>query len=328
MTKKMKAIIATGYGSPEVLQLQQVDRPVPKANEILVKVVTSAATTADTMMRTGKPYFARLFLGFSKPKKQIPGTGFAGIVESTGADVSSFKVGDRVFGETAFGFSANAEFLAIAEDGVVLPMPDNLDFAEAANFCDGHLTSFNFLKQIGNVKPGQHVLINGASGSLGTSAVEIAKYLGAEVTAVCSAANAGLVKSLGADHVIDYRSSDFTVTSERYDYVYDAVGKSSFSKCKGILKPGGIYLSPVLQFPLLIDVILTSISGKKKAKFAATGTNPEAKLRTMLSQVLAIHQVGKLKTIIDRQFSLEKLAEAHRYIDTGRKKGNVVIYNA
>lgn len=326
-TGKMKAMVATGYGSPDVLQLQWVNKPTPKSGEILVKVVTSSATTADAMLRTGKPYLSRLVVGLTKPSKPIPGTGFAGVVEAIGEEVRAFAVGDRVFGETAFGFSANAEYLTIAEDGIILPLPDGVDFSDAANFCDGHLTSFNFLKEIAKVASGQAVLINGASGALGTSAVQIAKHLGAVVTAVCSAKNAGLVKALGADNVIDYQQEDFTKSSNRYDYVYDTIGKSSFRACKEILTEEGVYLSPVLQFPLLFDVIKTSIFGGKKAQFAATGTKAAGKLREMLAEVLAIYQAGKLKTVIDRQFPLEKLEEAHRYIDSGRKKGNIVMFH-
>jgi NADPH:quinone reductase-like Zn-dependent oxidoreductase len=328
MTNKMKAMVATGYGSPEVLQFKEVNKPQPKANEVLVKVMTASATTADAMMRTGKPYFARLFIGLTKPKKGIPGTGFAGVVEQVGNDVTNFQIGDRVFGETAFGFSSNAEYLTISEEGIILPMPENLDFTEAANFCDGHLTSFNFLKEIVQVKPNDKVLINGASGALGTSAVQIAKHMGAHVTAVCSGRNTGLVKSLGADEVIDYQQKDFTKSGKRYDYVYDTIGKSSFSACKSILTESGVYLSPVLKFSLLGQMILTSLFGKKKARFEATGVNEEEKLRFMLSSVLDIYKEGGLKTVIDRQFPLEKLAEAHRYIDAGHKKGNVVIVTA
>lgn len=324
----MKAMVATGYGSPEVLQFKEVNKPQPKANEVLVKVMTASATTADAMMRTGKPYFARLFIGLTKPKKGIPGTGFAGVVEQVANDVTNFQIGDRVFGETAFGFSSNAEYLTISEEGIILPMPENLDFTEAANFCDGHLTSFNFLKEIVQVKPNDKVLINGASGALGTSAVQIAKHMGAHVTAVCSGRNTGLVKSLGADEVIDYQQKDFTKSGKRYDYVYDTIGKSSFSACKSILTESGVYLSPVLKFSLLGQMILTSLFGKKKARFEATGVNEEEKLRFMLSSVLDIYKEGGLKTVIDRQFPLEKLAEAHRYIDAGHKKGNVVIVTA
>ncbi len=328
MTQTMKAIVATGYGSPEVLQLQKVAKPVPKSHEVLVKVMTASATTADAMMRTGKPYIARLFIGIIKPKKPIPGTGFAGIVEQVGKDVKDFEVGARVFGETAFGFSSNAEYLTLSAKGVILHMPENLDFAEAANFCDGHLTSFNFLSEIAHLKPGQKVLINGASGALGTSAIQIAKYLGAHVTGVCSGRNAGLVKALGAEEVIDYQQKDFTKSREQYDIVYDTIGKSSFKRCKRILTEHGTYLSPVLKFPLLLHMISTAVIGKQKAKFEATGANKEDKLRHMLSNVLDIHEAGKLKTFIDRQFTLEKLSEAHHYIDSGRKKGNVVIVAA
>ena len=325
---KMKATIATGYGSPDVLEFQDVKKPIPKDNEILVKVMTAAATTADTMMRTGKPYIGRLFIGLRKPRKAIPGTGFAGIVEQVGKDVRHLKIGERVFGETAFGFSSNAEYLTISEDAVILTMPENLEFTEAANFCDGHLTSYNFLKEIAKVKPGQKVLINGASGALGTSAVQIAKFMEAHVTAVCSGRNAGFVKSLGADEVIDYQQKDFTKADRKYDYVYDTVGKSTFSACKDILTEKGVYLSPVLKFPLLLQMIKTSLIGQKKAKFEAPGANKEEKLRHLLSDVLEIYKSGQLKTVIDRQFPLEKVAEAHRYIDSGHKRGNVVIITA
>lgn len=328
MTNTMKAMVAKGYGSPEVLQFKEVNKPEPQENEVLVRVEASAATTADTMMRTGKPYIARLFVGLTKPKKAIPGTGFAGIIERLGKGVSDFNVGDRVFGETAFGFSANAEYLTIAEEGVILPMPEGMDFIEAANFCDGHLTSFNFLKEIAKVKQGEKVLINGASGALGTSAIQIAKQMGTYVTAVCSGRNEGLVKSLGADVVIDYQQKDFTKANEQYNYIYDTIGKSSFQACKSILTENGVYLSPVLNFSLLFQMLMTSIFSKKKARFEATGANKEEKLRNMLQGVLNIYKAGDLKTVIDRQFPLEKLAEAHQYIDSGRKKGNVVIVTA
>jgi len=323
----MKAIIATGYGSPDVLKFTETSKPTPKENEVLVKIVTSAATTADTMMRTGKPYFARLILGIKKPKHGIPGTGFSGVVEGVGKQVTNFKPGDRVFGETTLGFSANAEYLTISEKGVILHMPDNMDFSEAASFCDGHLTSFNFLREIGKVKAGDKVLINGASGALGTSAVQIAKHLGAKVTAVCSGKNIGLIMSLGADEVLNYQRVDFTQSDEKYDCIYDTVGKSSFGQCKKILSRDGVYLSPVLSFPLLINMLFSAFTNKK-AKFQATGMYADDILRTMLDEVVEIYKSGKLKTIIDRQFPLEKLAEAHRYIDSGHKKGNVIIVNA
>ena len=325
MKEKMKAIVVTGYGAPDVLKLQEVDKPQPKENEVLVKVHASSATTAEGMMRTGKPYFGRLMTGLTKPKYPIPGTGFAGVVESVGENVTTFKSGDRVFGETTLGFSTNAEYLTMPEASVILSLPENMSYAEGATFGDGHVTSMNFLKEIARVKPGQKVLINGASGSLGTVAVQIAKYLGAEVTGVTSTRNVGLVKSLGADHVIDYTKKDFTKINETYDVVYDTIGKSSFSKSKNILTEKGQYVSPVLKFSLLLQMMRTSVFGKKKAKFAATGLRTDAELKSLINELLEIFKEGCLKTVIDRQYPLEKVAEAHTYIASGHKKGNVVI---
>jgi len=326
-SEKMKAMVATGYGSPEVLQLQAIEKPQPKSDEVLVKVMTASATTADTQMRQGKPYISRLFLGLSKPNKAIPGTGFSGIVASVGDQVLNFKSGDRVFGGTFLDFGTNAEYLTIPENGVILSMPENLSFTEAANFCDGHITSLNFLKELAALKKGQSVLINGASGALGNAAVQIAKYLGANVTAVCSGKNTGLVKSLGADAVIDYQKEDFTKAKKTYDVIFDTVGKSSFRKCKGILSESGIYLSPVLKFSLMCQLISTSFIGKKRVLFQATGTKSIAKLKSLLIELAEMYKKGKLKTVLDRQFPLEKLAQAHKYIESGHKKGNIVIVN-
>lgn len=325
MKEKMKAIVATGYGAPDVLQLREVDKPQPKGNEVLVKVYASSATTADGMMRTGKPYFGRLMTGLTKPKHAIPGTGFAGIVETVGEKVRNFKPGDRVFGETTLGFSTNAEYFTIPENGVILPMPENMSYADGATFGDGHVTSLNFLKEIAKIKPGQSVLINGASGSLGTSAIQIAKFMGAEVTAVCSTRNVGLVKSLGADKVIDYTKKDFTKMSQTYDVVFDTIGKSSFSKNKNILSENGLYLSPVLKFSLLLQMMWTSAFSKRKAKFAATGLRSDEELQNLFVELIGLFKEGHLKTVLDRQYPLEKVAEAHTYIASGHKKGNVVI---
>ncbi len=325
MKTTMKAIVATGYGTPEVFQLQEVAKPQVETNEVVVKVFAATATTADGMIRTGKPYFGRLITGLRRPKHPIPGTGFAGVVEACGENVQQFQPGDRVFGETTIGFSANAEFLSISENGVILPMPENMSFADAATFGDGHVTSMNFLKEIAQIKAGQKILINGASGSLGTAAVQIANYFGAEVTGVCSTRNVGLVKSLGADEVIDYTKKDFTTTGKTYDFVYDTIGKSSFKRCKKILSETGMYLSPVLNFSLLLQMMWTSAFGKKKAKFSATGLLKEPELRRLFSELVEIFREGSLKTVIDRQFPLEKVAEAHTYVASGHKKGNVVI---
>lgn len=323
----MNAIIANGYGGPEVFEFTQVEKPIAKENEVIVKVYASSATRADGMIRSGKPYFGRLMTGISKPKNPIPGTGFAGIIESAGKSITKFKEGDRVFGETTLGFSANAEFVAVPENGVIANMPENMQYTEAAGFCDGALTSINFLKNIAGLKAGQKALINGASGSLGTTAVQIAKIMGAEVIAVCSTKNIGLVKSLEADHVIDYTKTDYTQLSEKYDIVYDTVGTNSYSRSKKVLKEDGQYISPVLSLSLFMHMLRTSLFSKKRAKFSATGLLKENDLRTLLSELINYYKEGKLKMVIDRQYPLEKLAEAHTYIASGHKKGNVIIIN-
>jgi NADPH:quinone reductase-like Zn-dependent oxidoreductase len=324
-TQTMKAVIATAYGSPEVLQIQDVQKPTPASKEILVKIIAVPITAADTMMREGTPRYARLFLGWNKPKQPIPGTGFAGRVVAVGKDVHRFQVNDEVFGETAFHFSSNAEYVCISEDGVVAHKPENISFEEAAAICDGAVTSMNFLREIGKVKKGQKVLINGASGSLGTAAVQLAKFLGAKVTGVCSTKNVELVRSLGADLVIDYTKTDFTKGNKTYDLIYDTVGKSSFRKCKRILKADGAYLSPVLSLSLLLQMMKTSIVGRKKAKFAATGTLPAKALHDMMMNVVKIMQIGRLHLVIDRRYMLEEIVEAHEYVDSGHKRGNVVM---
>lgn len=324
----MKAVVATGYGTWEVLKLSSVERPTPGPKDVLVKVVAASATTADTMMLTGKPYPARLFIGLTKPKKPIPGAGFSGVVEAIGEEVTNMSIGDEIFGETLFGFSTNAEYVVVPADGVVIPKPESLPHAEAACYCDGQLTSYNFLKRIADVQPGNKVLINGAAGSLGTSAVQIAKSLGAHVTAVCSGKNAGLVRSLGADEIIDYHKQDFTLLPAQFDFIYDTVGKSSFNKAKKVLSKNGTYLSPVLNFTLLMQMMFTSLFGKKKAKFEATGANKTQVLKSLLIEVTELHKNGKLRTVTDRQYPLEKVAEAHQYISLGHKKGNIVILAA
>jgi NADPH:quinone reductase-like Zn-dependent oxidoreductase len=326
--EKMQAIRVRKYGPASVLEVTRVGIPQPAADEVLVKVITSSATTADAMMRTGKPWFGRIFLGLRKPKSPIPGTGFAGYVVETGSQVRNFRIGDRVLGETTLGFGANAEYLCLKAKGVLLPLPETLGFSEAATFCDGHLTSYNYLKRIARVKPGDQVLINGASGSLGTAAVQIARHLGAEVTGVCSGKNAGLVKSLGARRVLDYTKEDFTRGENRYDLIFDTLGKRSFTECKRVLKKQGTYYSPVLKFSLLAQMLFTRFFSSKKAVFAATGLLSEGQLRKLLAEVLELQQAGKLRTVIDRQYPLARLSEAHQYIDSGHKKGNIIIINS
>ena len=321
----MKAIICTKYGSADVLQSQEIDKPVPKDNEVLIKIHASSVTTADTMMRTGKPYIGRLFIGLFKPKNQISGTGFAGVVETKGKGVTLFEEGDAVFGEVIFGMGTNAEYVCVAEDGVLTKKPENMSYAEAAPVCDGLVTALNFLRDVGNIKKGQKVLINGASGSVGSAAVQIAKLYGAEVTGVCSRSNIEMVKSLGADKVIDYTQVDFTETGETYDIIFDTVGKTSFSRCKKALTKKGTHLSTVLSLPILFHVFKTALHGDKKAKFSATGIRPLVELRTLLNEIKIFIEHGKVNSIIDKHYSLEQISVAHRYIEKGHKKGNVVL---
>ena len=321
----MKAIITTAYGSPDIFKVGQMEKPVAKPNEILIQIHASSVTKADTMMRTGKPYIGRLMIGITKPKNPIWGTGFAGVVEAVGSEVTQFQVGDKVFGENIETMGTYAEYVTVPEDGIVAHLPESLSFEEAAGMCDGGITSLNFLTNLGNIQPGQKVLINGASGSLGTAAVQIAKHFGAEVTTVCSTPNIPLVKALGADYTIDYTQDDFTSRTNTYDLIYDTVGVRSFADCRNALTENGIYASPVLGLPLLSDMMVTSVFGKKKAKFSATGALPVQETKRLMGILLEIIEAGNLKGVLDRVYPLEQLADAHTYIEKGHKKGNVVL---
>ncbi len=321
----MKAIITTGYGSTDIFKLDNVATPTAGHNEILIGIKAASVTKADAMMRTGKPYIGRLMLGLTKPKNPIWGTGFAGIVQAVGKDVTRFKVGDKVFGENIDTMGTYAEYVTVPEDGIVAHLPANMSFEEAAGMCDGGVTSMNFLLNLGHIQAGQKVLINGASGALGTAAVQIAKYYGAEVTGVCSTRNVSLVYELGADHVIDYTKHDFTENENSYDLIYDTVGMRSFAECCKALKEHGIYASPVLGMPLLGQMMLSSFIGTKRAKFSATGALPQKEIKRLLALLIEIIEAGKLKAVIDRTYPLEQLPEAHAYVDKGHKMGNVVL---
>jgi len=323
--KTMKAVFCTAYGLPEVLEIR--DCPVPQISnkEILVKVLASSSTSADSFMRQGKPKFTRLFLGWKKPKNSSMGTGFSGEIVELGNEVSSFHVGDQIFGETIFGFGTNAEYVKISESTLALSKPNELLHVECATICDGFLTSYSFLKDIGNLQKGQRILINGASGSLGSAAVQIAKYMGAYVVGVCSSKNKQMVLSLGADEIIDYNSIDFTKLNHSFDLVYDTVGKSSFLACKKILTKHGKYLSPVFNISLLIFGIYTRLFSKKKALFSATGLKPISMLRPKLKDLTQLLVQKEIQVFIDKVYPLKDIVKAHQYIDTGHKKGNVVI---
>jgi NADPH:quinone reductase-like Zn-dependent oxidoreductase len=321
----MKAIVYTEYGSPDVLQLKAVEKPAPADNEVLIKIHASTVETTDAIFRQGTDFSARLFTGLFKPKFTIPGGEFAGQVEAVGKDVTRFKIGDPVFGTAGTGFRAHAEYIALPEDNSMVIKPDSLTYEEAAVLHPGALTALPNLRDAGQIQPGQHVLINGASGSIGTSAVQLAKYFGAKVTAVCSTGNVELVKSLGADEVIDYKKTDFTQSGQRYDIIFDTVGKSSFSKCKHILKPNGVYLTTVLSPAILGQMLWTSKFGGKKAKIVFAGLRSVDEKNEDLAFLLTLFAAGALKPVIDRSYPLARMAEAHRYVDQGHKKGNVVV---
>jgi NADPH:quinone reductase-like Zn-dependent oxidoreductase len=320
----MKAIVCTKYGPPEVLQLNEVEKPVPKDNEVLVKIHAVAVTTEDPLNRKGSPFIIRCATGLIRPKRPIQGAEFAGEIETVGKDVRLFKEGDQVFGSTGTSFGCYAEYVCVPEDGFLAIKPSNMTYDEAAPIC-GSLAAWNFLKDKANIQNGQKVLINGASGAVGTAAVQLAKHFGAVVTGVCSSANLELVKSLGADRVIDYTKEDFTKSSETYDIIFDVASKSSFSRCKSSLTHEGIYLSTVLRVSILLQMLWTSKIGSKKAKFSATGLRSVPERLIFLKELVELIEAGKIQTVIDRRYPLEQIVEAHKYVEKGHKKGNVVI---
>lgn len=315
----MKAVVYEKYGRPEVLKIKEVEKPLPKNNEVLVKVFATPVTVGDVRLRKADPFIARTFNGFLKPKKKILGMNFAGKVEATGKDVTQFKSADKVFGSTAFEFGCYAEYLTISEEDVITTMPLNTTYEEAAAVPFGALTSLHFLRK-GNIKQEHKVLIYGASGSLGLAAVQLAKYFGAEVTAICSTVNVELVKSLGADKVIDYQKDDFIKDTDTYDVIYDTVGKSPFFNTVKKLKKNGIFLNAVHMPPLSILKNLWIFPSSKKI---IGGISIELKedlifLKNLIEQ-------GKFKPFIDRRYKFEDISDAHRYVEQGHKKGNVVI---
>ncbi|MFQ5592638.1 MAG: NAD(P)-dependent alcohol dehydrogenase [Anaerolineae bacterium] len=320
----MKAAVYTEYGSPDVLQIKEVEKPTPKDNEVLIRIYATAVTAVDSIFRMGNRFDARLFTGLIRPKKSTLGSELAGEIEAVGKDVKRFKAEDQVFATTA-DFGAHAEYICLPEEAVLIIKPTNMTYSETVGAFGGALTALPFLRDSGNIQSGQKVLINGASGSIGAFAVQIAKYYGAEVTGVCSSANVEMVKSLGADKVIDYTQEDFTKSGQTYDIIFDTVGKSSFLRCKSALTQNGRYLTTVITFAILLQMLWTSKIGSKKAVIAFTGLRPASEKTKDLLFLKELAETGQIKSVIDKRYPLEQIAEAHSYVDKGHKKGNVVI---
>jgi NADPH:quinone reductase-like Zn-dependent oxidoreductase len=320
----MKAIVYERYGSPDVLQLKEVEKPTPKDNEVLIKTHATTVTSGDWRVRSlnvpaGFGLIIRLVFGFSKPKQPILGSELAGVIESVGKDVSKFKVGDPVFAFSDAAMGCYAEYKCMPEDGAVALKPVNLTFYEAAALSFGGTTALDFFRR-GKLQRGEKVLVNGASGGVGTAAVQLARHFGADVTGVCSTANLELVRSLGAGHVIDYTKEDFTQNGETYDIIVDTVGTAPFSLSKASLKEGGRLLMVLAGLPDMLQIPWVSMTSSKKV-IAGPATGRAEDLRFLAG----LAEAGEFKPVIDRRYPFERIAEAHRYVDTGRKKGNVVI---
>jgi NADPH:quinone reductase-like Zn-dependent oxidoreductase len=321
----MRAVVAERYGKPEVLHIKNVEKSTPRSNEVLIKIKATSITAASVFMREGKPYFGRLFVGLTKPKVKIPGTDLSGIIEAVGSDVNNFKAGDQVMAQTGLNCGAYAEYICLSSDDLIVKKPMNVSYEEATGILDGACTALAFFSDQVKIKEGHKVLINGASGSIGIAAIQLAKEFGAEVTGVCSTRNKALVKDLGVNNVLDYTKGELQNSNETFDVIFDTVGKLSYSKAKRNLNSVGVYLTPVLSFSALISMLFVSPFTKKKLKFAATGIRKREKCMRDLIQIRDMLESGKLTTIIDRVYPFEQIQEAHAYVDTGRKRGNVVV---
>lgn len=323
----MKAIVYTQYGSPDVLQLSEVEQPEPNKNEILVKVRATSVNRTDCANLRAKPFIMRFAMGLFKPRKIVMGTEFAGDVVKLGPAVTSFKEGDRVFGFDDSVLSSYAEYLVISEDKGVSTIPEVYTYQQAATSIEGAHYAYNIINKV-NLQKGQKVMVNGASGGIGTATVQLLSFYGAEITGVCNTKNLELVKLLGAMKVIDYTTEDFTKDPEKYDYVFDTVGKSTFGKCKGLLNPGGVYISSELGpwsqnlFYALISALFGKLPGQegKKVKFPYPPN-----IRRSILLIKKLVEAGKFKTVIDRSYPFEEIPEAFRYVETGQKTGNVSI---
>jgi NADPH:quinone reductase-like Zn-dependent oxidoreductase len=318
---RMRAVVHDRYGPPEVLRLEEVERPIPEDDEVLIKVRAAAVNRTDTGLRSAEYFISRFLTGLLRPKRKIPGTELAGEVEAVGATVTDFKVGDHVFGVSSRTAGAHAEFICLPESAPLAHKPTGMSFEEAAAVCDGAILALSYLRRV-DLRRKRKILIYGASGSIGTAGVQLVRYFDADVTAVCNTKNVELVRSLGAERVIDYTQGDFMKNSETYDFIFDAVGKLSFKQSRGSLKPGGIYgstdLGPYWQNPFL--ALWTWRVGDKKVLFPI----PRYTKKDVLF-VKELIESGKYRAVIDRRYPLEDVVEANRYVETGQKTGNVVL---
>jgi NADPH:quinone reductase-like Zn-dependent oxidoreductase len=321
----MKAVVYDTYGLPDVLRMEEVETPRPGDKDVLVRVGAAAVSAADATFRAGTPRYSRMFTGLTKPKAKTLGVDFAGQVVAVGKDVSRFAVGDRVQGVTGVTFGAHAEYVRVPEDGPLVMAASNLSYDEAAAISGGALTALPFLRDHAHLRQGQEILVNGASGQVGLAAVQLAKHFGARVVGVCSTAKLDLVTSLGADEVVDYVKEDFTRASRSYDVVFDAAGKSSFSRCGRVLKSGGVYLTTVPSPAILHQSLWTRWFGGKRAGIAFTGLRKDGDKTEDLRFLVGLAEAGHIRPVIDERYPLARAAEAHRRIESGLCRGTVLI---
>ena len=323
--EKMKAVVVSGYGGPEVLDIKTVDKPEPKEDEILIKIAATAITAASTFMREGRPLFGRLFTGLMNPKVKTPGTDLVGTVEAVGSKVEHFNVGDHVLAETGLGCGAYAEYICLNANDLIIGKPNNLTPEEATGILDGACTALAFFTDIVKIEKHQKVLVNGASGSIGTAAVQLAKIFGAEVTAMTSGKNKQLVEAIGADHVLDYTEHDLSYNQIKYDVIFDTVGKLSFYNVKKHLNTKGVFLTPVLKLSTIFTMMFITPFMRKKLKFSATGLRKLNQRKRDLLLVVDMLAQKELTTVIDKVFPFKDVQKAHEYVGTGRKIGNVIL---
>jgi NADPH:quinone reductase-like Zn-dependent oxidoreductase len=318
----VKAAVYRRYGSPDVVTAGEMPAPVPRDDEILIRVHAATVGIVDSLARRGAPRYARVHFGLRRPRFPVLGSDFAGQVEAAGPAAAGFSPGDRVFGTVAPRFGAHAEYVCLSAQGAVAPMPANVSYAEAAALAD--TTALCFLRDKANLQPGQTIVINGASGAVGAAAVQLARQFGAAVTGVCSGPNTGLVRKLGAESVVDYTQADFTRAGRAYDVIFDVAGTTSFVRCRPVLNPAGVYLTTAPSPAILLQTPWTARFGSRKAVVAFTGLRPARDKRRDLLYLTELAEAGTLVPVIDARYPLTRIADAYRHVDAGHKQGNVV----